>query len=39
MTAVNTFDVEVEDLDQLQELLKGLSTVKGVIAVERMMKN
>ncbi len=39
MTAVNTFDVEVEDLDQLQELLKGLSTVKGVIAVERMMTN
>ncbi len=36
-TAINTFDVEVRDLDELQELLNGLSTVKGVIAVERMM--
>ena len=39
LTAVNTFDVEVEDLKQLQELLKGLATVKGVIAVERMIVN
>jgi len=39
LTAVNTFDVEVEDLQQLQELLKGLATVKGVIAVERMIVN
>jgi len=39
LTAVNTFDVEVEDLKQLQELLKGLATVKGVIAVERMIEN
>ncbi len=39
LTAVNTFDVEVEDLKQLQELLKGLANVKGVIAVERMIVN
>ncbi len=34
--AINTFEVEVEDLEQLQLLLKGLSAVKGVISVDRI---
>ena len=34
--AINTFEVEVEDLDQLQILLKALSAVKGVISVDRI---
>ncbi len=34
--AVNTFEVEVEDLDQLHTLLKALAAVKGVISVDRI---
>jgi GTP pyrophosphokinase len=35
-TAVNTFEVEVEDLDQLHTLLKAIAAVKGVISVDRI---
>jgi (p)ppGpp synthase/HD superfamily hydrolase len=35
-TAVNTFEVEVEDLDQLRTLLKAIAAVKGVISVDRI---
>ncbi|TNF47474.1 bifunctional (p)ppGpp synthetase/guanosine-3',5'-bis(diphosphate) 3'-pyrophosphohydrolase [bacterium] len=34
--AENTFEVEVEDLDQLKTLLKALAAVKGVISVDRI---
>ncbi len=34
--AVNTFDVEVEDVSQLKGLINSLTGVKGVISVERI---
>lgn len=34
--AVNTFDVEVEDVSQLQGLISSLTGLKGVISVERV---
>lgn len=34
--AINTFDVEVEDVSQLKALINSLTGVKGVISVERM---
>ncbi|UCF29919.1 MAG: bifunctional (p)ppGpp synthetase/guanosine-3',5'-bis(diphosphate) 3'-pyrophosphohydrolase [bacterium] len=34
--AVNFFEVDVEDLEQLQDLIKALSGVQGVISVERL---
>lgn len=34
--AINTFQVEVQDTSQLQELLNAISGVKGVISVERL---
>lgn len=34
--AINTFDVEVEDVSQLKSLINSLTGVKGVISVERM---
>ncbi len=34
--ALNFFEVEVEDLGQLQDLISALSGVKGVISVERL---
>ena len=34
--AINTFDVEVEDVIQLKSLINSLTGVKGVISVERM---
>jgi len=35
-TAINTFDVEVEDVSQLKALINSLTGVRGVISVERM---
>lgn len=34
--AINTFDVEVEDVSQLKGLINSLTGVKGVISVERV---
>lgn len=34
--AINTFDVEVEDVSQLKALINSLTGVKGVISVERI---
>ncbi len=34
--AINTFDVEVEDLSQLKSLINSLTGVRGVISVERL---
>jgi len=34
--AINTFDVEVEDVRQLKDLINSLTGVKGVISVERI---
>jgi GTP pyrophosphokinase len=34
--AINTFDVEVEDVSQLKGLINSLTGVKGVISVERI---
>jgi GTP pyrophosphokinase len=34
--AINTFEVEVEDADQLRNLLNSLSGLSGVISVERL---
>ena len=34
--AINTFDVEVEDVNQLKSLINSLTGVKGVISVARM---
>lgn len=34
--AVSTFDVEIQDLDQLREVLRALEKIKGVVAVERV---
>jgi GTP pyrophosphokinase len=34
--AINTFDVEVEDVRQLKDLINTLTGVKGVISVERI---
>jgi uncharacterized protein with ACT and thioredoxin-like domain len=34
--AINTFDVEVEDVSQLKSLINSLTGVRGVISVERL---
>lgn len=35
-TAINTFEIEVEDANQLRDLLNSLSGLSGVISVERL---
>jgi GTP diphosphokinase / guanosine-3',5'-bis(diphosphate) 3'-diphosphatase len=34
--AVNTFELQVEDADQLRQLLHAIAAIKGVISVERL---
>ncbi len=34
--AVNTFELEVEDAEQLRQLIRGIAGMKGVISVERV---